>query len=218
MDAMHRENPLSPSSVPASPSARPASSAASPGLASGWTRSLIRRALRAVGLAAKTPRSNHRESDEPDVSTSRGVRVLVADDNPSILDDTLELLRHRGITPTLAADGGEAVALASAIDFDLILMDLQMPVLDGLAATKQIRASEYLRGTHRAPVVAYTSSALADEVLQDCGVDDVLAKPCSADSLQECLQRWCGSEAVAASPSMPYPVRVHTFDRQSAGV
>lgn len=117
-------------------------------------------------------------------------RILVVDDNPSNQSDVCELLACWGITPMLAADGAEAVALACGHDFDLILMDLQMPVLDGLAATTQIRRHEREHSGTRAPVVAYTSSSVSGSVLRDCGVDAVLEKPCDAKALQDCLLRW----------------------------
>jgi CheY-like chemotaxis protein len=89
----------------------------------------------------------------------------------------------------------QAVALARMNEFDLILMDLQMPVLDGLAATMQIRAREKARSRPRVPVLAYTSVALGDDLLRACGIDGVLAKPCSASAMRECLRRRCGPEA-----------------------
>jgi CheY-like chemotaxis protein len=121
------------------------------------------------------------------------LQVLVVDDNPSNLADACELFSHWGITPLVAADGAEAVAVARECELDLILMDLQMPVLDGLAATKQIRAGEQERCSARAPVLAYTSCVLDSDVLRQCGLDGVLEKPCSAVALQECLHRWCGA-------------------------
>ena len=121
-----------------------------------------------------------------------GPRILVVDDNPSNLGDACALLGSWGIAPTLAANGAEAVALACGGDFDLILMDLQMPVLDGLEATKQIRVYEHEQSCVRAPVLAYTSYVLEDDVLRDCGVDGVLEKPCNAKALHDCLLRWCG--------------------------
>jgi CheY-like chemotaxis protein len=119
------------------------------------------------------------------------LHVLVVDDNPSNLADACELLSRWGITPIVATDGAEAVAVARERELDLILMDLQMPVLDGLAATKQIRAGERERCCARAPVLAYTSCVLDSDVLRQCGLDGVLEKPCSAMALQACLRRWC---------------------------
>ena len=120
------------------------------------------------------------------------LRILVADDDPDCLENTCAQLRRWGLSSQSAVDGVQAVALARMQDFDLILMDLQMPVMDGLAATKQIRALEQTRSHPRTPVLAYTSCALGDELLQHCGVDGVLNKPCSAEALLDCLLRWCG--------------------------
>ena len=122
------------------------------------------------------------------------LHVLVVDDSPSNLADACALFSGLGITPILATDGAEAVALARECELDLILMDLQMPVLDGLGATKQIRAAERERCRSRAPVLAYTSCVLDSDVLRQCGLDGVLEKPCSAVALQECLRRWCSAE------------------------
>jgi len=137
-------------------------------------------------------------------------RVMVVDDNPANHLDASELLSAWGITPVLAADGAEAVALARGQDFDLILMDLNMPVLDGLSATQQIRRYEAENAHARAPVVAYTSSVFAEldpdvpnALLRSRGIDGLLAKPCDARSLKACLVRWCpqGIEPDAAPGS-----------------
>jgi CheY-like chemotaxis protein len=128
---------------------------------------------------------------EVDIPFSSDPRILVADDNPAALAEACELLSQWGITPAVAMDGAEAVALACSREFDLILMDLQMPVLDGLTATKKIRVCEQERSSARAAVLAYTSCALADDVLRNCGLDGALTKPCSAPALRECLVRWC---------------------------
>ena len=153
-----------------------------------WIADALMR-VRTTLTAAMTPRPAapaQRESLPP-----AGLRVLVADDNPANLGHACELLRCWGITPTVAADGSEAVSLACRREFDLILMDLQMPLLDGLGATKRIRAFEAARSVARTPVLAYTSHAVDDRLLRQCGLDGVLEKPCSALDLQQCLQRWC---------------------------
>ena len=121
-------------------------------------------------------------------------RVLVVDDCPINQLLLAALLWRWGITPLVAADGAEGVALACGQDFDLILMDLQMPVLDGLTATRQLRRFELEHACPRAPVVAYTSSLFGanETLLRACGIDASLEKPCNAQSLEECLTRWCG--------------------------
>lgn len=126
--------------------------------------------------------------------------VLVVDDNPVNLMLACELLSSFGVQPMMAADGAEAVDLACSVRLDIILMDLQMPVLDGLTATRQIRQFEREHRRDRVPVVAYTSSAPALHVLQSWGIDDVLDKPCNRHALQGSLQRWCPHLLPAAAP------------------
>lgn len=127
-----------------------------------------------------------------------GPRVLVVDDNPVNRMLAAEMLSLWGIHPLLAVDGSEAVALACEEPMDLILMDLQMPVLDGLGATRQIRRFEIERTRPRVPIVAFTSVAFGGHGvrLQGVGVDGVLAKPCRAHELHECLLQWCPAATV----------------------
>ena len=129
------------------------------------------------------------------------LQVLVAEDDPVHQILTCEILSALDITPQLAADGEEAVALASAHEFDLILMDLQMPVLDGLGATMRIRRFEQEHARARVPVVAYTSCAFGgnEPFLLGFGIDAVLAKPCSPQALQECLLSWAAPGRAAGS-------------------
>jgi CheY-like chemotaxis protein len=96
-----------------------------------------------------------------------------------------------GLDTDLAGDGAEAVNMANARAYDLILMDIQMPVLDGLAATRQIRA---LPGYAHTPMVAMTANAY-EEDRQACraaGLDDFIAKPVDPDLLYTTLLRWLG--------------------------
>ena len=129
-----------------------------------------------------------------------GCCVLVVDDNPVNLLVASEMLLSLGLVPMQAADGAEAVALAREVRLNVILMDLQMPVLDGLSATRQIRQFEQAHRRDRVPVVAYTSRAPALRVLQSWGIDDVLDKPCDRHALQGSLQRWCPHLLPAAAP------------------
>jgi CheY-like chemotaxis protein len=119
------------------------------------------------------------------------VCVLVVDDNPVSLMIVSEMLSYLGIKPLVAEDGAQAVALAGELQLDLILMDLQMPVLDGFAATVQIRRVEKARSRARVPVVAYSSMDPTAALLDACGIDGVLTKPCDVQALRECLIRWC---------------------------
>ena len=132
-------------------------------------------------------------------------KVLVVDDNPLNRTVASEMLSGFSVATVVAADGAEAVALALAgeLPLDLILMDLQMPVLDGLSALREIRAVEVARQRPRVPTLAYTSSLPAWDLMQACGFDGVLAKPCDHDDLRHCLQRWAPQllqDVVAARP------------------
>lgn len=127
----------------------------------------------------------------PDAPLRSSARVLVVDDNPVNLIVMSALLESRGLVPLLAADGAEAVALACELHFDLILMDLQMPILDGLSATAAIRRFEVDHARIAVPVIAYSTSPPATGVLARHGVNGSLAKPCEDQELDDCLARWC---------------------------
>lgn len=122
------------------------------------------------------------------------LRILVADDcRTNRMLVTAVLLRWH-IVPTMACDGAQAVQLAETRDFDLVLMDILMPVMDGVIATARIRQFEREHLARQpVPIVAYTALDLcADKTALDrVGLSAVLPKPCSASSLQSCLKRWC---------------------------
>lgn len=133
-------------------------------------------------------------ADEP---ASRGrrrhasIRVLVADDCPVNLMVISAQLEAKGLSPLLAENGTEAVALACASHFDLILMDLQMPVLGGLEAAAAIRRFECTGALPAVPIIAYTSTSPTPDVLSGHGMSGRLAKPCTEQDLEDCLLRWC---------------------------
>jgi CheY-like chemotaxis protein len=141
---------------------------------------------------------------QPVVALARVDRpvVLVADDSAANRMVAFELLSWMGIKPLLAADGAEAVALAGDVPLSLILMDLQVPVLDGYAATWQIRRFERAHARRRVPVVAYTAmDVTADQaMLRDIGIDAVLPKLGDVQALRDCVIHWCsqiGTPAMA---------------------
>lgn len=119
-------------------------------------------------------------------------RVLLVDDNPINLLVAREMLSSLGVQVETAVDGAEALARLENEAFALVFMDVQMPVLDGLEATRRLRAREKARSLARTPVVALTANAMAGD-RERClasGMDDYLAKPVNREHLAGALQRW----------------------------
>lgn len=124
------------------------------------------------------------------VDDSRTNRMLVS-----------AVLMRWGIVPTMACNGEQAVRQAEQCEFDLVLMDILMPVMDGVVATAKIRQFEREHPARASvPIVAYTSLDLGTDSARwaRVGLTAVLPKPCSATSLQSCLAQWCPSRFVAS--------------------
>ncbi|MBL8216692.1 MAG: response regulator [Bryobacterales bacterium] len=124
--------------------------------------------------------------------------VLLVEDNPVNARVALRLLQKLGHRVTAVSNGREALEVTRSVTFDLILMDLQMPEMDGYQATLEIRRRE--RGARHTPIVALTASAMEcdREHCVRCGMDDFLPKPLDAERLAETVGRWL-SQASAAS-------------------
>lgn len=125
----------------------------------------------------------------------KAVHILVVDDCPVQRLVFCTLLSQWGIHPELAYDGLEAVLLVGEQTFDLILMNLQMPVMDGLTATSRIRVIEHQqRRSNPVPVIAYTSEPTEgnQSAWSQSGITTALAKPCAHAEMGKCLEHWCG--------------------------
>jgi two-component system, sensor histidine kinase len=119
------------------------------------------------------------------------LRVLVAEDNSTnqlVITGMLELL---GIRPRMVCDGRELVEAWRGGDWDLILTDIQMPVMDGVAAACQIRCEERARGMASTPIVALTADAMAHhaQAYVAAGMNGLVAKPVAFDALVEAITR-----------------------------
>ncbi len=138
--------------------------------------------------------------DAPAEADARAPRVLVVDDNQTNRAVLLTLLAHLGITGAFAADGREAVALWEKDHWDAILMDIHMPVMDGVEASRAIRDGERRTGRPRTPIVAVTASVLTHErtLYTDAGMDALVPKPVEVPRLVEALAKVLAVETAAA--------------------
>jgi signal transduction histidine kinase/ActR/RegA family two-component response regulator len=121
-------------------------------------------------------------------ASGRPLRILMVEDNPANQRVATALLKVAGFTIEIAGNGRQAIEKAMASNFDIILMDVQMPVMDGLEATRQLRQRDKLKAT---PIVGLTAGAMEDD-RQKClaaGMNDYLSKPVDWDKLLALLTR-----------------------------
>ncbi len=143
--------------------------------------------------------------------TRSGPRVLVVEDNLINQKVALRILAKIGHRADVAGDGEQALAALERRRYDVVLMDCQMPVLDGFEATGQLRERE-AAGARRTPIIAMTANALDGDRQRciDAGMDDYVSKPITPDSLAEVLSRWLGAGPSADSTPTPEMVDPRT--------
>jgi CheY-like chemotaxis protein len=161
-------------------------------------------------------------SDEPSVAAGRHLSILLAEDTPANQKLLARILSKRGHEVTIAANGRKAVERLADGPFDVILMDVQMPEMDGYQATAAIREIEQLAGAHT-PIIALTANSAQSErqACLDAGMDDFLAKPIDVASLVSAVET--AAVRPQRSPAQdPPPTRPNqqnagaTFDPQAA--
>jgi two-component system, sensor histidine kinase and response regulator len=165
-------------------------------------RDLQQVAVRALGSVRDTPAGNDEEvyatQARPALEGLRGARVLLVEDNDINQMIATALLEEVGIQVDVAEDGLQSLQKVQSGRYDAVLMDMQMPVMDGVEATREIRK---LQGLRELPIIAMTANAMEQDRQKclDAGMDDFLSKPIEPDELFETLQRWVALRQEAAA-------------------
>ncbi len=148
------------------------------------------------GPTTSPTRLKRRASDSAAASDDKrfrpGVRVLLAEDNAVNQQVAAKILRKCGIRVDIAGNGQEALQMLATIPYDLVLMDVQMPVMDGLEATRAIRKGRAGSQVSEIPVIAMTANAMKGdrECCIEAGMNDYVAKPVAPQDLSDAIERW----------------------------
>jgi len=172
---------------------------------------LLQAILVALGMAEPHPEVDSKALDQKIKTAGRPLRILVAEDTPFNQKFILRLLERWGHQAIIAENGIEALDAISNNNFDLILMDVQMPEMDGFEATVEIRKSEKQTGRHT-PIIAMTAHVMKGdrERCLESGMDEYISKPINSDNLFKAIQSLVSTEP----PAIP-PVETVTEDRPS---
>ncbi|WP_296596277.1 ATP-binding protein [Phenylobacterium sp.] len=170
------------------------SATSAPGMGSTFTAVLP---LKRVAASAPKQKASRKARAKAKPADTRPVRVLAAEDNAMNQLVLKTLLGQIGIDPVMVADGREALEAWEREPWDVILMDVQMPVMDGPTATALIRTRERSEGRARTPIVALTANAMSHQIAEylQSGMDAFVAKPIEAARLYEALQAAVDGEA-----------------------
>jgi PAS domain S-box-containing protein len=188
-------------------------------LAKPVTAAALLECLAAAGNSGKAPAENpvsQRAAAAPEqasLEAIRGARVLLVEDNEMNQEVATALLEDAGVVVEVAAHGQAALEKLSVTRYELVFMDMQMPVMDGVTATRKIRLT---LDAGELPIIAMTANAMATdrETCVEAGMNDFLSKPIDTAQLQAALLRWLRPRqpAEAASPRAAPPVPPATPD------
>ena len=158
-----------------------------------WERTL-QEALLPLEAKGNRPISpaQHASRHPAPLRTNGQKRILVVEDNPTNQQVAVAILKKLGYHADLAAQGVEALRLLHEADYDLVLMDCEMPVMDGYAATRLIRGERTATRNPHLPIIALTADAMCgdrDKCLQ-AGMSDYLVKPIEPQQLADLLEKW----------------------------
>jgi PAS domain S-box-containing protein len=134
-------------------------------------------------------------------------RILLAEDNSTNQQVALGILGMLGLTADIAENGIEALQALASHAYDLVLMDVQMPQMDGLEATRQIRSSAFPTMNPHIPIIAMTAHCQQSDRLEciEAGMNDYVSKPVYSKVLAEVLSRWMPGPAAETSPTTETP-------------
>lgn len=132
------------------------------------------------------------------MSRAGKARILVVDDQPEVREFTSKILTRAGHEVALAANGRDALAAVQGADFDLILMDFNMPIMDGLTATREIRALE--GRPSKTPIIAFSAG---EQTLVTAGANDHICKPFDKAELLGKVDTWLDRDVIEPPPARP---------------
>ena len=160
--------------------------------------------MRVLGGEPSGQNADASQTLAPDASLARirGARVLLVEDNDLNVEVASGLLEEVGVLVDVAENGAVAVAKVQAQRYDLVLMDMQMPVMDGVTATQEIRKFSHLDGV---PIVAMTANAMASdrERCRAAGMQDFVSKPIEPQELWDALMKWIPAAAPGLGTATP---------------
>ena len=141
--------------------------------------------------------TRHTAREMLNLFAGRKVRILLAEDNITNQQVALGILKKLGLRADAVANGAEAVHALETLPYDLVLMDVQMPKMDGLEATRRIRNAEFTgHSSLSIPIIAMTAHAMQGDRRKclKAGMNDYISKPVSPRALAEALDKWLPRE------------------------
>jgi two-component system sensor histidine kinase/response regulator len=192
-----------------------------------WVERVLVKPVRQAELAAALPgvasvpaeQAKRQSGSEALCADARRYRILLVEDHPLNQEVMKDMLGSLGFSIDVAENGQVALDLLAEQAYSLVLMDCQMPVLDGYEATRELRRREHRNGGRRTPVIAVTAHALADErekVLR-AGMDDFVTKPVQVEPLRRTLERWLSDAEVFDLPDAPPAPRQSAAEGTASG-